>query len=298
MPNHSRALSTPLARDVTRHEGTCGRLRVMHIWGTAITIDVRDPLPLEDIDEAIDEVCAWFQRVDDIFSTWRADSEISRLSRHELALREVSAELRTVLELCDKVMQDSHGAFDIYVAADPRVEPREGLGPIDPSGLVKGWALQRAAEDLRHAGAANFAINAGGDVITAGGPRPGERWRVGVRHPWQRDKVAMVLDVSDVGVATSGRYERGDHIIDPLSGQPATGLMSVTVVAADLALADGYATAALVLGEKGPAWLAERSLASVAISDDGTAIVTDALRRYRDDCRVPFVPGPPWSASA
>ena len=91
----------------------------------------------------------------------------------------------------------------------------------------------------------------------------------------------MVLEVSDVGVATSGRYERGDHIIDPRTGQPATGLMSVTVVADDLALADGYATAALVLGEEGPAWLAERSLAAVAISDDGTAIVTDALQRYR-----------------
>ncbi len=92
----------------------------------------------------------------------------------------------------------------------------------------------------------------------------------------------MVLGVSDVGVATSGRYERGDHIIDPLTGEPARGLMSVTVVAEDLALADGYATAALVLGEEGPAWLAQRSLASVAILDDGTAVVTDALQRYRE----------------
>jgi thiamine biosynthesis lipoprotein len=150
---------------------------------------------------------------------------------------------------------------------------------------VKGWALQRAAEDLRRSGATNFAINAGGDIITAGGPRPGERWRVGIRHPWQRERVAMVLEVSDVGVATSGRYERGDHIIDPRTGEPATGLMSVTVVAEDLALADGCATAALVLGEEGPAWLAERALASVAISDDGTTVVTDALRRYRDTVR-------------
>ena len=149
----------------------------MHIWGTAITIDVRDPVP----PEVVDGVCAWFQRVDDIFSTWRADSEVSRLARRELSLREVSADLRTVLELCDKVTEDSHGAFDIYVGADPRVEPREGLGPIDPSGLVKGWALQRAAEDLRRAGATNFAINAGGDVITAG--RPATRRAVARGHP-------------------------------------------------------------------------------------------------------------------
>jgi len=251
----------------------------VHIWGTAITVDIRDPVS----SDVVDRVCAWFRRVDDIFSTWRADSEISRLARHELTFQDVSPELRTVLGLCDEVSQDSDGAFDIYVGGDPRVTPREGLGPIDPSGLVKGWALQRAAEDLRHAGAVNFAINAGGDIITAGGPRPGERWRVGIRHPWRPEKVAMVLEVSDVGVATSGRYERGDHIIDPRTGKPATGLMSVTVVAEDLALADGCATAALVLGEEGPEWLARRSLASVAIPDDGRAIVTDALQRYRGD---------------
>ena len=284
MPNRSKAHWMRRVPEVTEPAVVCGSLRVMHIWGTAITIDVRDPVAIE----AVDGVCTWFQRVDDIFSTWRADSEVSRLARRELSLREVSAELRTVLELCDQVSEDSHGAFDIHVGADPRVEPREGLGPIDPSGLVKGWALQRAAEDLRRAGATNFAINAGGDVITAGVPRPGERWRVGIRHPWQRDKVAMVLEVSDVGVATSGRYERGDHIIDPRTGQPASGLMSVTVVAEDLAFADGYATAALVLGDEGPAWLARRSLASLAISDDGTATLTDELQCYRVD----------WEASA
>jgi thiamine biosynthesis lipoprotein len=261
----------------TRRGVAGGCLRVLHIWGTAITVDVRDPI----VPEAVDGVFAWFQRVDAIFSTWRADSEISRLSRGELSLCDVSHELCAVLDLCDQVSEDSHGAFDIYVGADPRVALREGLGPIDPSGLVKGWALQRAAHDLRQAGAENFAMNAGGDVITAGRPRPGALWRVGVRHPWQRDRVAMVLDVSDVGVATSGRYERGDHIIDPRTGEPATGLMSVTIVAEELALADGYATAALVLGAEGPAWLAERALAAAAIFDDGTSVVTNALRRYR-----------------
>jgi thiamine biosynthesis lipoprotein len=264
---------------MTRLATARGTRRVVHTWGTAITVDIRDRVA----PEVVDGVCAWFRRVDDIFSTWRSDSEISRLSRHELTLRDASPDLRTVLDLCDQLTEDSRGAFDIHVGADPRVAPREGLGPIDPSGLVKGWALQRAADDLRHAGATNFAINAGGDVITGGSPRTGEGWRVGIRHPWQRDKVAMVLEVSDVGVATSGRYERGDHIIDPRTGQPATGLMSVTVVAQDLTVADGCATAALVLGEEGPPWLAGRSLASLVIADDGTTTATDGLQRYRAD---------------
>jgi thiamine biosynthesis lipoprotein len=247
--------------------------RVEHLWGTAITVDVREPCPAE----RIDEVFAWFRRVDDLFSTWRPDSEISRLGRRELRLAEVSPDVREVLELCDQVNEESHGAFDIRVGADPRVVPREGLGPIDPSGLVKGWALQRAGEQLRRAGLGRFAINAGGDVITAGRPTPDAGWRVGIQHPWQRDKVALVLEVSDLGVATSGRYERGDHILDPRTGMPATKLQSVTVVHADLALADGYATAALVLGDEGAAWLAERGLAGLTIDNDEMVTRTGTL---------------------
>jgi thiamine biosynthesis lipoprotein len=256
---------------------TGGLVRVEHIWGTAVTLDIRDC-----VEPALgDHVFAWFQRVDDLFSTWRPDTEISRLGRRELHLREVSPEVRAVLDLCDRVTQESYGAFDVRVGADPRVLPREGLGPIDPSGLVKGWALQRAAEILRDSGAANFFINAGGDVITAGRPGPGEEWRVGIQHPWERDKVAIVLAVRDVGVATSGRYERGDHIIDPRTGAPVTGLMSATVVADDLALADGYATAALVLGDEGPAWLAERGLAAMTISEDRTVTLTAGMEQHR-----------------
>jgi len=231
--------------------------------------------------EVLDDVFAWFQKVDDTFSTWREDSEVNRLARREVGGNEISDDLRVVLDLCEQVSIDSYGAFDIYVGGDPRVERREGLGPIDPSGLVKGWALQRAAEDLRAAGAERFAINAGGDVVTAGRPEDDSGWLIGVQHPWERQAVAMVLEVSDVGVATSGRYQRGDHIIDPLTGTPATGIMSATVVADDLALADGYATAALVLGEDGPTWLAERGLAAAVIRDDGSVVVTEALDRYR-----------------
>lgn len=146
---------------------------------------------------------------------------------------------------------------------------------------MKGWALEQAAALVRSAGGRNFAINAGGDVLTAGRPVDGELWRVGIQHPWQRDKVAMVLAVSDLGVATSGRYERGDHIIDPRTGAPATGVMSVSVVHADLAMADGYATAGLVLGGRGPAWLAERGLAAATIADDGTVTVTPELSAHR-----------------
>lgn len=255
-----------------------GTKRVEHLWGTAITLDVRDPIG----GGLTDDVFRWFKRVDELFSTWRPDSEISRLGAGGLTLDQVSSEVREVLRLCDWVQEESLGAFDIRVGADSRVTAREGLGPIDPSGLVKGWALGRAADLLRAEGVANFAINAGGDVVASGHPRPGAGWRVGIQHPWERYKVAAVVAVSGLAVATSGRYERGDHIIDPCSGTPATGLMSVTVITADPGLADAYATAALVLGEDGPTWLSERTtVAAMVIADDRSVTVINDFDAYR-----------------
>ncbi|MCU1458538.1 MAG: thiamine biosynthesis lipoprotein precursor [Actinomycetia bacterium] len=253
------------------------RIRVEHIWGTAISLDLRGSAG----SDAADDVFAWFHRVDDLFSTWRPDSEISRLGRGITGLGDVSTEVRTVLDLCDRVKQESGGAFDARFASDPRVVMRDGFGPIDPSGLVKGWALQRAGEMLRDRGARDFTVNAGGDVLAAGRPGAGAAWRIGIQHPWQRDKLAMVLAVSDVGVATSGRYERGDHVVDPRTGRSATDLMAVTVVHEDLALADGYATAALALGDGGPRWLAEMGLAAAAISEDAIVTSTRALADMR-----------------
>jgi thiamine biosynthesis lipoprotein len=254
--------------------------RVEQIWGTAIGVDVRDRVdPVE-----VDAVFAWFHRIDDLFSTWRDDTEISRLGRGDLRLTDASVEVRTVLALCDRVMEESHGAFDITIGADPRVEPREGFGPIDPSGLVKGWALDRAAASLQRAGAANFSINAGGDVVTRGRPEPGDVWRVGIQHPWDRMSIAAVVGGTDLAVATSGRYERGEHIIDPRTGTHPHGVMAVTVVGDELAIADGYATAALVMGVDGMAWLAERDgFEGMAITDDRTVITTDGFARYRVD---------------
>lgn len=252
--------------------------RVVHIWGTAISLDFRDAIaPL-----LVDDLVRWFERVDDVFSTWRDDSEISRLGRHELSLREASEDLREVLALCERIRGESGGAFDATFGADTRVAPRPGFGPVDASGLVKGWALERAASRLREAGVANFSINAGGDVITRGRPAPGHLWRIGIQHPIERLAVASVVAGTDLAVATSGRYERGDHVIDPRTGAPATDLLAVTVVAPDLGVADGCATAAMVLGAGGMDWLAGRpDTEALAITNEGTVILTDGFDRLR-----------------
>jgi thiamine biosynthesis lipoprotein len=251
-----------------------GSRRVEEVWGTVIGVDVREPVAVG----LLDDVFAWFDRVDDLFSTWRDDSEISRLGRRDLRPCDTSPEVQEVLALCDDLMWESRGAFDIGFAADPRVETREGFGPVDPSGFVKGWALERAATMLQGAGLTNFSINAGGDVLTRGRPEPGRPWRIGIQHPTQRAASAAVITGADLAVATSGRYERGDHIIDPRTGAPARGLISVTVVADDLGRADGYATAALVLGDAAMEWLATRSgIEAMVITDNDDVIRTNGF---------------------
>jgi FAD:protein FMN transferase len=252
--------------------------RVEHIWGTAITIDVRDDV----CPSLLDDLVAWFHRVDDLFSTWRDDSEVSRLARQELTLDDAAPDVREVLDLCDEVRRASGGAFDVAFAADPRVAHRPGFARVDPSGLVKGWALERAAELLRSRGITNFAINAGGDVVTRGRPAPTASWRVGIQHPTERGSLAAVIAGTDLAVATSGRYERGDHIVDPRTGSAATALLSVTVVGADLAIADGFATAALALGTDGMNWLAAHpGVDGMAIASNGIVTLTDGFARLR-----------------
>jgi FAD:protein FMN transferase len=217
-------------------------IRAEPVMGTVITVDVRDAdLP----ESAMDAVFAWFHDVDETFSTFRTDSEISRLSRGELREHECSSDVREVLALCEEVRLCSKGSFDI----------RRG-GGIDPLGLVKGWSAERASMMLEAAGARNFFINAGGDVVVRGWPEQGGSWRLGIRHPEQADRVAAVLAIRDVAVATSGAYERGEHIIDPRSGSPPSGLLSMTVVGPSLTFADAYSTAAFVMGERGAAWVA------------------------------------------
>src|SRR5215208_4811037 len=163
----------------------------------------------------LDRVFAWLRFVDATFSTYRADSEICRLDRGELAVRDAHPVVREVLARCERLRVRTGGYFDA----------RAG-GRLDPSGLVKGWAVDRAGALLAAAGARRFCVNAGGDVLVRGGP-----WRIGIRHPLRPDRLAAALEVRDAAVATSGGYERGEHIRDPVGGGAARGALSVTVVA-------------------------------------------------------------------
>ncbi len=209
--------------------GLNGLSRVEHIMGMPIRINVRDA----SVDPAaLDRAFAWFGWVDATFSTYKPSSAISRLNRGEAPLSEAHPDVRAVLERCAELGRATGGYFDIHSAMLLQWE-RLGdaalrVGAVEPAGLVKGWAVDRAARLLEEAGARNYYIDAGGDIRVRGCPQPDApetSWRVGIRHPLERDKVAAVVTATDLAIATSGAYERGDHIIDPHGGQPPSGVL-------------------------------------------------------------------------
>jgi thiamine biosynthesis lipoprotein len=237
--------------------------------GTVVSIELADDLPESRLRTLADETCAWLHEVDARFSTYKDDSEVCRFRRGDLRLEDCSADLRLVLDRCADLWRDTGGYFDAYAG-----------GQLDPSGYVKGWSVEVASQRLVAAGSAHHYIGAGGDIRMRGSGPGGRPWRVGVRHPWEADKLAWVLHVTDGAVATSGTYERGAHVWNPVAGAPATGLRSVTVVGPDLAVADAWATAALAMGEPGLAWLAglaDKGYESAAVTDDGRAFTSSGL---------------------
>lgn len=213
-------------------------MRARHdVMGMPVTVDVRDA-GVEPA--ALHEVFADLRRVDALFSTDRVDSEVARIDRGELQPEDAGAEVRAVLDLCERYGRATHGWFSAWIG-----------GRLDPSGLVKGWAMDRVCAILERHGAHNYLVDAGGDVIGRGHSGTGRPWRVGIRHPVRRDRVVRVLLASDLAVATSGTYEKGVHVRDPHTGEAACDVLSMTVAGSDIVEADVYATAALAMGRRG-----------------------------------------------
>ena len=226
-------------------------LRVEHIMGMSIVVEVRDG-------DVPGDVFDWFRRVDATFSTYKDNSEISRMRRGELSRADASEDVQRVLDRCDELREETSGFFDV-----------DAVG-LDPSGFVKGWSVDEAAAILERGGAREYAINAGGDIRTRG------RWRIGIQHPLEPHAVAKIVEANDLAVATSGAYERGDHVRDPHSGYTPAGILSVTITGPDLGTADAYATAAFAMGgHRAPNWTARlRGYEAMTILADGRVLLT------------------------
>jgi len=211
------------------------------VMGTIVTIDAYDEDGIEP-DEFLPflkRAVATLHHVDKVFSTWKADSPLSRLRRGEIVLGEAPLEITDVLERCKAVKELTGGWFDPWALT----------GGVDPTGFVKGWAAQCAVDELVGSGVNGAIVNAAGDIATFGGPTVNTAFRVGIVNPSSPTTLACTVELRG-GIATSGTYERGEHLLDPFSGRFETRFESASVTGPDLGLADALATALVVGGEE------------------------------------------------
>jgi thiamine biosynthesis lipoprotein len=236
------------------------------IMGMPITVEIAEKASEADIEKIFD----YFSKVDERYSPYKEHSELSRINSG-LPKSEWSSEMKAVLDRCEETKQQTGGYFDIMQN-----------GKIDPSGLVKGWAIQHAARLLEHAGFKNFYIEAGGDIQANGRNADGKAWIVGIRNPFAINEIIKIIAVSDKGIATSGTYIRGEHIYNPLKpDQKIPGIKSMTVIGPNVYDADRYATAAFAMGGKGIAFIEDLpGFEGYMINDQKIATYTNGFETY------------------
>ena len=203
--------------------------------------DVDSPTVTRVVEEAFDIV----REANRLFSRYQQDSEVARIRRCELDPAQADPLVQQVAALCRQAGELTEGAFTDLLPAD------DGALRFDPTGLVKGWAADRAASRLADLPGASFCLNAGGDVVVGGtageaNGGPGSTWRVGIEDPRDRSRIAEVVELHHGGMATSGTAARGAHLYDPATRTFVDRTGSVTVVGPSLMWADVWATALFV----------------------------------------------------
>jgi thiamine biosynthesis lipoprotein len=234
------------------------------IMGMPITITLVDGEG-HDADLIFD----YFRDVDARYSTYKPTSEISRINAG-LPKSRWSGEMKRVLELCEQTKQATDGYFDI-----------ERNGQLDPSGLVKGWAIQNAAKKLLSQGKDNFSIEAGGDIQAHGRSESGGEWRIGIRNPFDRSQIVKIVGIRDQGIATSGTYIRGQHVYNPKNNRDVADIVSLTVVGPNIYEADRFATAAFAMGRNGINFIETlKGFEGYMIDTEGIATMTSGFEEY------------------
>lgn len=237
------------------------------IMGMPVTVEIVDGRGAAD---AIKDTFDHFRKVDARYSTYKPDSEISRINSG-LPRSRWSAGMERVLEMCEQTRLETGGYFDIMRG-----------GKRDPSGLVKGWAINEAAGRLKRRGFPNFCLEAGGDFQVSGRSSRGGAWRIGIRNPFDRHEIVKVVEVKGEGVATSGTDVRGSHIYDPhCPDSDLDDVRSLTVIGPDIYEADRFATAAFAMGGKGICFIESlEGFEGYMIGSDRTATFTSGFERY------------------
>lgn len=241
--------------------------RQKDIMGMPVIINIVDATVKE---EDFSSVFSYFHAIDQRFSTYKEDSEVTKINRGEITKENYSSAMKKIVRLSEETKRQTNGYFDII-----------SNGKLDPSGLVKGFAIAQAANMLKKKEYANFYVEIAGDIQVYGKNEKGEKWRVGIRNPYNKEEIVKVLQLENNGIATSGTYIRGNHIYNPIDKKSADAIVSMTVIGSNIYDADRFATAAFAMGEKGIQFI--DSLAGFEgymITKDNRAYYTRGFEKY------------------
>ena len=235
--------------------------------GMLAIVDIVDKVATE---ENVNEIFSYFHYIDNKFSTYKENSEISQLNRGELKESGYSDDMKKILYLCEKTKKETNGYFDIHIN-----------NIIDPSGIVKGYAIFEAANILKNKGFNNFYIEIAGDVQTYGKNEKNKKWSVGIQNPFNPDEIVKIVYLKGQGIATSGTYRREDHIYNPKSKEKADDIISMTVIGPNVYEADRFATAAFAMGKKGIKFIEKlKGFEGYMIQKDKIAVYTSGFENY------------------
>jgi len=239
------------------------------IMGMPITVEIVDNV---DSSGLITETFSFFEYVDKKFSTYKDDSEISLINKGIIEPATYSEEVKEILKLSEQTKRETNGYFDI-ITPD---------GKIAPLGMVKGWAIYKAALKLTNLGVKNFYINAGGDVQAMGRNSNNEYFRIGIMNPFNTKEIIKTVALKDGGIATSGTYVRGQHIYNPLERDKViSDIVSLTVIGPNIYEADRFATAAFAMGREGINFIEKLDgFEGYMVDRDGTATMTSGFEKY------------------
>ncbi|MDB5161440.1 MAG: hypothetical protein JWO96_820 [Candidatus Saccharibacteria bacterium] len=231
------------------------------VMGTGVSIDVPG---LTDT-QFIQKVFSRLQKIDRKFSTYKSKSEISRFRRGELREQELSHEVRKIMRACLEMEKITGGYFSAWFA-----------GEFDPTGYVKGWAISEVGALLEKNGYTTYCVGIGGDIKARSDS--GKVWGIGLQNPLDKQSILGRISAKDIAVATSGIYERGDHVINPKTGNPANELLGITVAGPDIIRADVFATAAFAMGTAGLSFIEDQpGYEALAVDKAGKALATSGM---------------------
>lgn len=241
-----------------------------------VKIQMGMPVTIEVLDKGVkpsdfNKIFDYFDYIDKKFSTYKEDGEVEKINRGLINERDFSRDMRTVLGLCQKTKLETNGYFNIY-----------HKGKMDPSGLVKGWAIHNAAKKLKKMGFKNVYVDIGSDIQVFGNNARGKKWKIGIKNPFNQNEIIKVLYLKDKGVATSGIYIRGMHIYNPyLKDEIGRDIVSLTVIGPNIYEADRFATAAFAMGREGIIFIEKlKGFEGYMIDKDGIATYTTGFNNY------------------